>query len=519
MHLLQPSRKGVDEVFSDRYFNASRRFRFAQFHTTIVLNLKIKHYRMKRSLLIALCCWFVFAAVSARPVLPEILSDNLVLQQNTSVALWGKAEAGRTIEVKPSWNGKTYRSKTDNRGNWLMKIETPEATFEPQSIVISDGESVTLDNVLIGEVWIASGQSNMEMPLNGFSNNPIKDANATIALSSQNKGIRFVTIPKTGAFEPQETVKGTWKVCNSENSPEFSATAYHFAATLSNSLNVPVGIISCSWGGSRVESWINREVLETYPDIDLSEKGLQAVENWKRPMVMYNGMFKPLTNYTIKGFIWYQGESNVGLHDTYAQRLADMVKIWREDRKSDDLPFYYVEIAPWIYGDGEMGINGALLREAQFKAQFLIPNSGMISSNDLVEEYEKTNIHPRNKIDVGKRLAYMALNKTYRLKNIAAHGPEYKSMEVKEGKIFLSFNHAEGGFNRESGINGFEIAGEDRIFHPALAKVDLWNRQVVVSSDKVPNPIAVRYCFRNFLIGNLYNTRELPVVPFRTDNF
>jgi len=234
---------------------------------------------------------------------------------------------------------------------------------------------------------------------------------------------------------------------------------------------------------------------------------------------MYNAMIRPLIHYTIKGFIWYQGESNVGHHQVYAERLANMVNLWRKDWGLGDLPFYYVEIAPWIYGDGETGTSGALLREAQFKAQFQIPNSGMISTNDLVEDYEKTNIHPRNKIDVGKRLAFMALSQTYGHTGVAGHGPEYKSMEIKGGKIYLSFNHAENGFSRTVGINGFEIAGDDRIFHPAKVEVDLNNRILIVSNENIPNPVAVRYCFKNFQIGNLYNTRELPVVPFRTDNF
>jgi sialate O-acetylesterase len=234
---------------------------------------------------------------------------------------------------------------------------------------------------------------------------------------------------------------------------------------------------------------------------------------------MYNAMIHPLIHYTIKCFIWYQGESNVGKHDVYAQRLANMVNLWRKDWGLGDLPFYYVEIAPWIYGDGETGTSGALLREAQFKAQSLIPNSGMISTNDLVEEYEKNNIHPRNKIDVGKRLAYMALSQTYGLKGIASHGPEYKSMEIKDGKIYLSFNYAEDGFSRVVDIKGFEIAGEDHIFYPAKVEVDLNNRMLIVSNENISKPVAARYCFKNFQIGNLYNTRELPVVPFRTDNF
>ena len=474
---------------------------------------------MKNKLVILVILSFVAGAAFAKVTLPDILSDNMVLQQSTGVKLWGKASPNATVKVQPSWVKMTTTVKTDSKGNWQTTIQTPAATFSPQTLTFSDGEVLTLKNILIGEVWLASGQSNMEMPLNGFWNCPVKGANETIALSGQNKGIRFATVPKTPAYEPQETVAGKWMESNPNNAPWFSATAYHFAQTLYHSLDVPVGIIVCSWGGSRVESWTNRQILETYPDIDLTKKGIEDVQDWKRPLLMYNGMLKPLNNFTIKGFIWYQGESNVGKHTDYPARFAAMVELWRKDWELGNLPFYYAEIAPWIYGDGELGTSGALLREAQFKSQFIIPNSGMISTNDLVEDYEKTNIHPRNKTDVGKRLAYMALNQTYAFKNIAAHGPEYKSMEVKDGKIILSFNYAPDGFNRENDIRGFEICGSDKVFMPAVARLDNNNLKIILSNDQIPAPVAARYGFRNFQPGNLANTRELPVVPFRTDNF
>lgn len=462
---------------------------------------------------------FFASTTFAKVTLPEIMSDNMVLQQNTKVKIWGKSKANTNISVTPSWSNRNLQTKSDKNGNWVAVLETPAGSFTKHTITISDGEPVTLSNVLIGEVWLASGQSNMEMPLNGFWNNPIMDANETIALSGQNKGIRFVTIPKTAAMTPQETVAGSWKESTPENAAWFSATAYHFAKMLYDVLDVPVGIIVSSWGGTRVEGWTSREILETYPDVDLDEKAIEALNPMARPLLMYNAMIKPLTNYTVKGFIWYQGESNVGRNDVYAQRLANMVKLWRNDWNLGELPFYYAEIAPWIYGDGETGVSAALLREAQFKAQSIIPNSGMISTNDLVEKYEDRNIHPKNKTDVGRRLAYLALSQTYELKNIASHGPEYKSMEIKDGKIHLSFNHADEGFNRMSGAEGFEIAGDDKVFIPADVEIDLNNRKIIVSNKDIPNPVAARYCFRNFQIGNMANTRELPMVPFRTDNF
>lgn len=470
---------------------------------------------MKTIYLFAFLFLFVFTTVTAKPVLPEIMSDNMVLQQNSKVNIWGKSDAGKQVTVKPSWSTTSVKVKADGKGNWIASISTPNGSFTPYSISISDGEEIVLKNVLIGEVWFASGQSNMEMPLNGFWYNPILHANETIALAGNNKGIRVAMIPKTPAMEPQETVPGIWKESTPENAQWFSATAYHFASTLYRTLNVPVGLIVSSWGGSRVEGWTNREILETYPDSDLSEKAINDMHPMHRPMLMYNGMIKPLVNYTIKGFIWYQGESNVGAHNVYAQRLANMVNLWRNDWKLGELPFYYVEIAPYNYGGD--GVSAAYLREAQCKAQQIIPNSGMISTNDLVEDYEISNIHPRNKTDVGKRLGFLALAQTYGMKGIASRGPEYKSMEIKDGKIYLSFDNADEGFSRATGINGFEIAGDDRVFYPA--DVEFKDKQIVVSNKNITNPVAARYCFRNFQIGNLYNTRELPVVPFRTDNY
>lgn len=454
-------------------------------------------------------------ALYAKPVLPEILSDGMVLQQNSKVNIWGKTDPGKTVEVKPCWSKTAVRATANNEGKWVAVIKTPEANYTPRTITITDGEEVVLRDILIGEVWLASGQSNMEMPLNGFHHNPIMDSNETIAFSGQYPAIRFVTIPKVQSFDPQEEVEGRWQLCNPANSPGFSATAFFFAETLHKSLNIPIGIIVSAWGGTKVESWIDREILESYQDVNLSEDVVNKLNPAARPMLMYNAMIHPLTNYVVKGFIWYQGESNVGAHQVYPDRLHDMVSLWRTQWHNSDLPFYYVEIAPFEYGNGN-DPGAAYLREAQFKAQKLIPYSGMISTNDLVEPYELRNIHPRNKTDIGKRLAFMALNKTYGYDRVAAHGPEYSSMEVSDGKIIVSFDHAEEGFNRTDGIEGFEIAGADGEFLPAQAIVH--NGKIVVSREGVDQPIAVRYCFRNFRIGNLAGIHELPVVPFRSDS-
>lgn len=473
-------------------------------------------------IIIILLCWlYLFGSnLSAKVVLPEILSNYAVLQQQTEVNLWGKASPKTVVSVTPSWNNRTITVRSDAEGKWQVKIQTPVASFTPYSIEFSDGEVTRIQNILIGEVWFCSGQSNMEMPLNGFWNCPVENANEIIATSGEWNTIRMATIPKTAALTPQEHVAGAWKESNPFNTPYFSATAFSFAKMLNRVLRVPIGIISCAWGGSKVEGWLPREVVEGYQDMDL-EKEIKIPQkgkewNYYTPTVMYNGMLKPLQRYTICGFLWYQGESNVGREKNYIERLRTMVKLWRKEWGQGELPFYLVEIAPYDYGEG---ISGALFREAQFQAVSLIPKSGMVCTNDLVYGYEKPQIHPCQKEEVGKRLAYLALNKTYHYRSIACEYPSYRSMTIQNGSVELTFNHADEGLSPWNDIEGFEIAGADKVFHPAVAVLVPEKKTVNVHSDKVKNPIAVRYCFHNFQPGNLKNHRGMPVIPFRTDHW
>ncbi|MDO4180008.1 MAG: sialate O-acetylesterase [Bacteroidales bacterium] len=474
---------------------------------------------MKR--FIGLCLLVLLSkTLSAKVVLPDILSDYAVLQQQTEVRLWGKSTPNSLIHITPSWNNRTVTTRSDAEGKWQARVNTPTAGFTPYSIDFFDGDTTRIQHILIGEVWFCSGQSNMEMPLNGFWNCPVENANETIATSGEWTGIRMATIPKTGAPVPQENVAGCWKESNPFNAPYFSATAFSFARMLSRVLQIPVGIISCAWGGSRVEGWLPEEIVKTYPDVDLGKeiKTPEEGEEWNyhTPTIMYNGMLKPLQSYTIRGFLWYQGESNVGKETTYAERLRTMVELWRKEWNQGELPFYLVEIAPYDYGEG---IGGALLREAQSRAAALIPNSGMVCTNDLAYPYEKPQIHPCQKEEVGKRLAYLALNKTYNYWSIACDYPTYRSMSIQKDTVELTFDHADEGFSPWTGIEGFEVAGEDRIFHPAEASLDTGKKTIRVCSDKVKHPAAVRYCFRNFQPGNLKNHRGMPVVPFRTDQW
>ncbi len=455
----------------------------------------------------------------AKIKLPQLLSDNMVLQQETKVHLWGETTPNATINVMGSW-GKGGSAKADANGKWIVELQTPSASYQTYHIHVnsSDGDAMKLNDILIGEVWFCSGQSNMEMPLNGFHNCPLDDSNNLIADAANHPYIRVATIARKGALEPQEYANGNWKEPNVKNAPDYSATAYLYALALQRTLQVPVGVINCSWGGTRVEGWMPKEILEKYSDVDLNKASSKDVPESAKPMIMYNGLLYPCINYTIKGFIWYQGCSNVGKANTYAERMQAMVKQWRSLWKEGDIPFYYVEIAPYAYDNPE-GINAALLRESQFKAQSLIPNSAMICTNDLVAPYEVVQIHPKNKKDVGERLAYQALNKTYNNKTIVADSPSFKDMKIDGKNAILSFNNANQGFSPWKGITGFEVAGADKVFYPAEASLNIKDMTVVVTSDKVANPVAVRYCFRNFQIGNLKNHRNLPLIPFRTDNW
>jgi sialate O-acetylesterase len=471
---------------------------------------------MKRILIFLLLVFGMTAGMKAKVVLPNLFSDNMVLQQNTSVNVWGWAKAGATVSIKSSWSGKAVTVRCDKDGRWTAHVATPKASYTPQTMTFGDGEnSVKLQNILIGEVWVCTGQSNMEITLNGFWNCPIAHANEMIAEAGQYTGIRCLEVEKKFVTTPRDNINATWMVSNAKNAPNFSAAAYNFAIMVNKVLNVPVGILVSAWGGSTVEGWLPENILKGYKDIDLNNITNPSYTEYMKPEIMYNAMLRPIAGYTARGFLWYQGESNVGRANTYADRLSTMVNLWRNEWGQKDMPFYIVEIAPFQYGDGDAA---AYLREAQYKATQIIPNSGIVSTNDLVEPYEQQNIHPRNKKDIGYRLAYLALSKTYKVEGIEADGPSYKSMEVQGDKAILSFNHMQTGFNRMSDMEGFEMAGADKVFHPAAARM-VNNLQIEVTSKEVPVPVAVRYCFRNFQIGNVASTRELPLFPFRTDNW
>ena len=456
----------------------------------------------------------------AKIELPEIIGDNMVLQQQTNAHLWGKATPKATVTISVSWSGEKFTTRADKEGHWLVSVPTPAASKDEQTIVIEEnGEQTVISRVLIGEVWFASGQSNMEMPLNGFWNCPVEGSNEVIATASENRYVRIAPIPQNGQTKPVEEVKGKWEVPSPATAPRMSATSFFFATMLQRALDIPVGVIACAWGGSRVEGWLPESIVSKYEDVNVKqeqEKGWNGQWwHYHTPCIMYNGMLHPLRHYTVRGFLWYQGESNVGKHDTYPQRLKTMVDLWRSEfgGTAADMPFYEVEIAPW---GGNDDWSGPRFRECQHEAARIIENAGCICINDLVYPYERWQIHPAQKREVGNRLAYMALNRTYGFKSIACDSPEFDHMQVKDGEIEVFFRYADDGLSPWQDIEGFEIAGDDDQYKPAKARLNESNKSIVVSSPEVPQPKNVRYCYRAFQIGNLKNHRGLPAVPFRT---
>jgi sialate O-acetylesterase len=448
----------------------------------------------------------VFANVD----LPDALSDHMVLQQNTKVKLWGKANKKKLVKISVSWSKRTYYVRVDKDGNWKVLIQTPKGSFTKHTITFKEGLTHKLEDVLIGEVWFCSGQSNMEMPLRGFKDQPIEGADSVIKNVDSELGIRMLTVKRNPQETPVESCEGKWQVPGKLNIAGMSATAYFFANRLREQLNVPIGIINSSWGGSSVEGWMTRTLVEKYSDLDLS-KEYSANETWKKPWIMYNGMLHPLRNFTIKGFCWYQGESNTDRYETYQQKLTEMIALWRSEWNLGDLPFLLVEIAPYNY---ENGLNAAHLRTAQFNCAKLNTNVGIIGTNDLVTENELNNIHPPRKKEVGERLANYALMETYQLSSIQARSPAFASYLFIENAIVLYFTNLYDGIQPMEYYSGFEIAGEDDIFYPAKATLNEDRKTLRVEAPEVTKPTAVRYCYKNFQLGNVKNSVRLPLLGF-----
>ena len=444
--------------------------------------------------------------------LPSIFGDNMVLQQQTDASFWGRATPGSNVTVKTSWNGKSYSVRAGSDGNWKLKVSTPSAGG-PYTVTVSDGKPVTLKNVMIGEVWVCSGQSNMEMPMRGYFNQPITGANEYIATSSD-QDIRLITVPRVTSLTPLDDFKGSWVPCEPENISNFSATAYFFGLMLHRALNIPVGLICTAWGGTRIEPWISEAGFKNFDWVKLPDKSQpQEKLNQQTPTVLFNAMINPIAGYGIRGAIWYQGESNRNEPAEYQKLMPGLAENWRSVWGVGDFPLYYVQIAPFDYGT--TGLSSAFLREAQLKASTAIPGLGMAC---IMETGEKDNIHPANKKAAGDRLAYQALVKTYGKKGIACDGPVLKDMKVEGNQVLLTFSNTPNGImSLGKELYCFEVAGANKRFYPAKAFVT--NAGITLVSPSVNQPVAVRYAFKDFVIGDLFNTEGIPASSFRTDDW
>ena len=462
----------------------------------------------------------ISAICDARVKLPDLISNNMVLQQESEVALWGKCEPKSKVKVTVSWDGSTTSTMADAEGNWKVYVKTPSAGG-PYSINFNDGEDTVVENVLIGEVWLCLGQSNMAMTMRGYKSQPVEDAMKYIADAKPSCPIRICKIKRSTGFTEAETCEASWRTHTPEVVSQASATAYFFALKLQETLNVPIGVIVSAWGGSKIEAWMSRETLEAgfASDVDLSfiDAGQQPEKPQHAPTMLYNGMLGPVKNYQIKGFTWYQGCSNRNNPELYSRLQPEFVKMLRKLWSNDELPFYYVQIAPYEY-KGRDKIDAALLREAQAENSKTIPHSGMVVSMDCGDD---GCIHPAKKKPIGDRLAYLALQKTYGMSCIDAEPPMYESHEIKGDAVHVKFTETLYGGVGPRGRNlvGFEVAGEDRKFYPAEARCDKDNHVVVVKSDSVSAPVAVRYGFRNCSPVSVYNNFGIPASPFRTDNW
>lgn len=452
--------------------------------------------------------------VRAAVKLPALIGNNMVLQQNATINVWGWADADEKITVKASWLNGIAETVCTADGTWKTNLQTP-AAGGPFTMDISGRDyTIQIQNVMIGEVWVCSGQSNMEFTMRGLGGwqNYKSEERETVARGMYSN-VRLFTVGRDTSAVALNNCKGNWLVPDTSNVNDFSATAWFYGAYLNKQLGIPVGLISTAWGGTPAEVWTPVENIRSNPELGYYLNHFNGSQWWPgTPGVLFNAMIHPLLNYSIKGAIWYQGESNRMDSRLYPELINTMISSWRKAWGNEDFPFYFVQIAPFTYTEP---YTGALLREAQQKC-LSIPNTGMAVTMDLVDNIE--DIHPKNKLDVGKRLALCALNKTYHKSDVVFSGPLLKSFVSNTKNIILNFNHADGGLKmKESSVTNFTISAADRVFYPAKVRIE--GDKLVVYSSKVKNPVAVRYAFTNTAEATLFNGAGLPSPSFRTDNW
>ncbi len=453
---------------------------------------------------------FVSTIGYARIFLPSIISDGMVLQQDSDVRLWGKSDSKDTVYISPSWTGIVYKTIPDAYGYWNVSVRTNKADFNPYSIEFSQKtHSVSIKDVLFGEVWVCSGQSNMQMKMKGYYGTPISGGREAIA-DCRNYNVHVFEVPRVASAELEFDCSGEWRTSTPSSIAETSATAYFFGRQLYKTLGVPVGLVIAPWGGASIVAFMSDKSLSLYSQFKLPKKGDKNLGNMT-PSALYNGMINPILGYTMKGCIWYQGETNRKEPELYRKLFKSMLADWREKWNIGNFPFIYAQIAPFNYNDG----NSAYIREAQLMCQKENSNAYMVSLLDVGEE---NNIHPSEKETVGLRMAFSALDKVYDFEGIYSDEPIYKSHKVEGNKIVIYFENASNGLSSYGKtVKSFVIAGEDRVFYPANACI-VHNR-IEIFSDKVSHPIAVRYAFTDYAEGCLYNVEGCCASSFRTDDW
>jgi len=459
--------------------------------------------------------------LQAEVALPQVLGSNMILQQNKSVPIWGTASAGELVKV--TFGAQTISTKADNSGKWEVVLDPLTASFEPAEMIISGENTIRLTNILVGEVWLCSGQSNMAYSMN----KSCKYANAKKSQGLTVEAFQKVDCPDIRVFLVKRSlydndgINRGWEEADFESLKDFSAAGYFFAKKLKEELNVPIGMISSAVSGSEIERWAPEEVF--------SGKEEFKVETPKQPEEIdelnagkfYYSKIQPIAPFALKGFLWYQGESNCFKKESYeyTDKMRALIDTWRIIWRDQELPFYYVQIAPFNYSHGEKETQLTEETLPEFweaqAAALQIPYTGMVVTTDLVDSRE--DIHPSYKWEVGRRLALWALAKSYGRNNVVYSGPMFRSMKVEGNKMVISLSHTGSGLKSSDGqpLNWFSVSGAEGDFVPAQAVIK--GNKIIVSANAVLSPVAVRFAWNEAAQHNLINKEGLPAVPFRTD--
>ena len=481
---------------------------------------------------ICLCSLLALVAnISAHAdlTLPAIFGDNMVLQQQIRVPIWGWAAPH--AEVTVTFSGQTKTTRADAAGHWRVKLDKLHGSYSPQTLRVTADETKTFTNILVGEVWLASGQSNMEKPIGKRpGQQPTFNAEAELAAANF-PAVRIFKIEKALAATPQTNLTNyfSWQPCSSNalNSISFSAAAYFFGREIHTNLNVPVGLIESAWGGTRIEPWtppVGFEKVASQKQFATPVQSTEKISN-TRPMAIYNAMIAPIAGFALRGALWYQGESNLmgtnadNDYRDYADKMTALVGGWREVWQEGDFPFYFVQIAPFKYFGGKIARarSAEMLPEfwtLQSRAARTLRHTGLVVTTDLVNNLD--DIHPRDKASVGHRLALLALDQTYE-REVVSSGPVFRRAKFRAGKAFLKFDHADGGLRSRDGkpLTWFSLAGADGRFVPADAKIV--GDSVEVSAASIAQPQAVRFAWAETAQPNFCNAAGLPAEPFRTE--